>query len=183
LIISDNTKNMLSEAFERLMSKKSFDKITVNDITASCGVSRQTFYRHFKDKYDLLNWTYLELFNKTITHIGENSTWDEAALKILYGILQKSTFYSNALRSKDINSLGSFAFNTFMDFYERLIKINNPMLLDNDTLFLLEMYCRGSCEMCIRWAIGGMKESPKSLVALFKDGMPPRISEYLIREE
>ena len=35
-------------------TKKSIDKITVKDITENCGYSSATFYRHFKDKYDLI---------------------------------------------------------------------------------------------------------------------------------
>ena len=51
------TKEAISEAFCALLSKRTIDKITVKDIVAECGVNRQTFYYHFRDIYDLMEWT------------------------------------------------------------------------------------------------------------------------------
>ena len=47
---------MLAEGLKRSMKINEFEKVRVGDICEQSGVSRQTFYRHFKDKYDLLNW-------------------------------------------------------------------------------------------------------------------------------
>ena len=41
---------------KELMKRKSLEKITVSDIVQNCGLNRQTFYYHFQDKYDLVNW-------------------------------------------------------------------------------------------------------------------------------
>ncbi len=41
-----------------MLSKKELSKITITNITEECGVNRQTFYYHFKDIYDLLEWIY-----------------------------------------------------------------------------------------------------------------------------
>lgn len=49
-------KAALADAFKRLLSKRTIDKITVKDVVAECGVNRQTFYYHFKDIYDLMEW-------------------------------------------------------------------------------------------------------------------------------
>ena len=51
------TKEAIAQAFEGLLEKRSIDKITVKDIVAECGVNRQTFYYHFRDIYDLMEWT------------------------------------------------------------------------------------------------------------------------------
>ena len=50
------TKKVIADGFRYVMEKKSFDKITISDITDKCGLNRQTFYYHFQDKYELLNW-------------------------------------------------------------------------------------------------------------------------------
>ena len=51
-------KEILAESFRELAEKKSVDKITVPDIVENCGYSKTTFYRLFKDKYDLMAWDY-----------------------------------------------------------------------------------------------------------------------------
>ncbi len=53
---SQNTKQMLCDALISLSVKKAFSKITVSEIVNLCDVNRKTFYYHFTDVYDLLEW-------------------------------------------------------------------------------------------------------------------------------
>jgi AcrR family transcriptional regulator len=55
---SNITKMALADSLKRLMAEKTFSKIRVDDIVNGCGLRRQSFYYHFKDKYDLMNWIY-----------------------------------------------------------------------------------------------------------------------------
>lgn len=55
-INSQNTKQMLCDALIHLSAKKPFSKITVSEIVTLCNVNRKTFYYHFTDVYDLLEW-------------------------------------------------------------------------------------------------------------------------------
>ena len=50
------TEKALAASLKKLLEKKTLDKITVKDITDDCGVNRQTFYYHFHDVYDLVEW-------------------------------------------------------------------------------------------------------------------------------
>ena len=50
------TKFAIAFAFKELLLEKSIDKITINDITEKCGINRQTFYYHFHDIYELIEW-------------------------------------------------------------------------------------------------------------------------------
>lgn len=58
--MTNATKLALEESLKRLLLKKPLDKITINDLTTDCGISRMTFYYHFKDIYDLVEWSCLE---------------------------------------------------------------------------------------------------------------------------
>ena len=51
-----NTKTMIAETFFNMAKGKSIDKITVTDLVERCKISRQTFYYHFKDIMDVLEW-------------------------------------------------------------------------------------------------------------------------------
>ena len=50
------TKKELAKSLKRLASERLFEHVTVGDIVKECGVNRQTFYYHFSDKYELLDW-------------------------------------------------------------------------------------------------------------------------------
>lgn len=59
--MTNATKLALEESLKHLLLKKPLDKITINDLTTDCGISRMTFYYHFKDIYDLVEWCCLEM--------------------------------------------------------------------------------------------------------------------------
>lgn len=52
--MSQITKRALASSLKLLLLQKPLNKITINDIAEKCGVSRMTFYYHFKDVYDLV---------------------------------------------------------------------------------------------------------------------------------
>ena len=52
----NTTKLLLEESLKKLLLHKTIDKITINDLTKDCGISRMSFYYHFKDIYDLAEW-------------------------------------------------------------------------------------------------------------------------------
>ena len=75
------TKEILASSFREVADSKPVDKITVRDITENCGYSPATFYRHFRDKYDLIAWVYTRSVEKIMDTIDkENSTWNQSLL-------------------------------------------------------------------------------------------------------
>ena len=65
------TKQAIARGFKTLLLKKDFSKISVSDIAGQCGLNRQTFYYHFQDKYELLNWIY----SVSYTHLVCPCSW------------------------------------------------------------------------------------------------------------
>ena len=51
------TKKLLVESFQQVSREKKMSQITVKDITERATVNRATFYAHFTDKYDILDYT------------------------------------------------------------------------------------------------------------------------------
>lgn len=58
--MATSTKESLGNALKKMLTIKPIDKITVKDLVEECGVNRQTFYYHFDDVYDLLEWVFEE---------------------------------------------------------------------------------------------------------------------------
>ena len=58
--MSQVTKRALEQSLKHLLLKKPLTKITVGEIAEDCGINRMTFYYHFKDIYDLVEWSCLE---------------------------------------------------------------------------------------------------------------------------
>ena len=71
--MAQTTKKAFAASLKKLLSQKPLDKIKISDITNDCAVNRQTFYYHFKDIYDLLEWVYT---NEATRALGDKKTYD-----------------------------------------------------------------------------------------------------------
>ena len=74
-------KYRLADAMKNCMKKMPVEKITVKEIVTECGTTRQTFYRNFQDKYDLINWYFDKLLVKSFEHMGQGKTVYDALVK------------------------------------------------------------------------------------------------------
>lgn len=82
-----------------MAEKKSLSKITINDLTQACGVSRQTFYNNFKDIYDLVEWIYLKEVVTPIERGKIYDKWQDALTSIFQYISENHVFVLNTYRS------------------------------------------------------------------------------------
>jgi transcriptional regulator len=92
-------KRVLASTLKEMAEKKSLSKITINDLTQACGVSRQTFYNNFKDIYDLVEWIYLK---EVVTPIEKGKIydkWQDALTSIFLYISENHVFVLNTYRS------------------------------------------------------------------------------------
>ena len=78
----ERMKYRLADAMKQCMAKLPVEKITVKEIVEECGTTRQTFYRNFKDKYDLINWYFDKILQESFEHMGEGRTVYEGLGKI-----------------------------------------------------------------------------------------------------
>lgn len=103
---SNITKKALASALKELMQEKPFEKISVGDICEKCDMNRKSFYYHFKDKYDLVNW----IFDTEVIEISRGNSyedefeWYEDICGYFY---ENRAFYRKALRITGQNSFTS----------------------------------------------------------------------------
>lgn len=98
---SDATKQALSNALKQLLQKKQITKITINDIAEACGISRMTFYYHFKDIYDLADWTLQEVLRATIADNRTQDNWHQGFLNLLVVLKEHQSVILNTYRAID----------------------------------------------------------------------------------
>ena len=171
----EKMKYRLARSMKECMKTMSVDNITVKQITENCGVTRQTFYRNFMDKFDLINWYFGKILDQSFEHMGrETSVYDALVRKFTY-IEQEKQFFAAAFCYDEQNSLREHDFELILEFYSNLIFQKTGRRPDAETSFLLEMYCRGSIYMTVKWLLGGMKFPPAQLAKQLVLGMPEKL--------
>lgn len=111
---SNITKKALAAALKELMQKEPFEKISVSEICEQCSMNRKSFYYHFKDKYDLVNWIYDTEFIAVIRQKGSLAGWDLLEYLCRY-------FYEN--RSFYRKTLGINGQNSFSDYFREIVAL------------------------------------------------------------
>ena len=174
---NERTKYELADAMKRCMKTAPVEKITVKEIVEACGVTRQTFYRNFQDKYDLINWYFDKLLLKSFEHMGEGTTVYDGLVKKFEYLKEEHLFFAAAFRSDDQNSLKEHDFELILAFYENLIQEKTGCKMKEEMHDLLEMYCRSSVYMTVKWVLGKKMAAPEGLAELMVEAMPVKLKE------
>lgn len=115
------TNQMLCEAFTQLLTKKRFEKITINDLCDAAMVRRATFYTHFVDKYDFFSY-YVKQTRKQFADSWPGSKDEQTLYDFsLYMFRQLISFicaHMNLVR----NVTNSSAFSILMDILSEEIR-------------------------------------------------------------
>ena len=168
---SSITKKAIANGLKKLLKIKPFEKITISDITNQCGLNRQTFYYHFQDKYDLVNWIYYQEAIMVITQDLSIENWDIKVLDLLTTMKEDALFYQTTL--KDIysdefkNYLFSVSKGIFLEFIEHFIA--NSEMKDEKKTFIAEFISYGIVGMINDWVQKGMKQSPEEITQNIRD--------------
>ena len=104
---SNITKRALAGALRELMVDIPFEKIQVAHICERCDMNRKSFYYHFKDKYDLLNWIFDTDFIAFVQKFSDSQSLEQRVdeLRAVCGYFYDNRdFYRKALKTEGQNS-------------------------------------------------------------------------------
>ena len=164
--MSELTKKALAVSLKKLLSKKELSKITISNITDECGVNRQTFYYHFKDIYDLLEWIYK---NEVIDEIdNKDEEWQQRFLYIFKYVLKNKEFVKNTYNSISRKYVNKFIYEHTDKLLKNVIdeeaEKESIKVQDEDKTFIATFYRYSFVGIIQNWIEEGMKESPKEII-------------------
>lgn len=165
---SDLMKREFSRVLKELADSKPLESITVTELTKACGVSRGTFYNHFLDIYDLINWTFeTDIIAPLQSYILEHKgTWSGITERCLFKMYENRSFYSQAVRNTGQNNLRDYMQQRNLDSWKLLIEsyMGDSKKFDPETLNFIERYtAQGIANMVIAWAEQGMPIPPDKM--------------------
>ena len=74
------TKQAITASFLKLLAEKPLDRITVKDIVEDCGVSRNSFYYHYQDIFDLMDEVVQTETGKALGAHFDAASWQDALI-------------------------------------------------------------------------------------------------------
>ncbi len=160
------TKKAIAAAFKKVMETTAFEEIAVLDIAAACGISRRTFYYHFKDKYDLVQWIFQEEIIPDILAATTMDHWQEGSLSLCVYLQKNKEFYVDLLRSEGQNSLKEYLYTLTEKQVSLLITevLDGKQISDEDLKFIIDYYYYAFIGILSVWAQQNMQTEPKLIV-------------------
>ncbi|HVI41078.1 MAG TPA: TetR/AcrR family transcriptional regulator C-terminal domain-containing protein [Anaerovoracaceae bacterium] len=160
----NDVKELLAQSLQRLLEKKTLEKINVQEITRDCQVSRSTFYRQFLDKYDLMNYCYQVKVDKFLKELEYNNC-QNILTYIFYFLKEDKNFFENAIRTKGENSFLNFLYDYSFDFYKKeFLTRSKKDKLSNKETACIAFNCAGAVRLVEGWIKCRMKQSPEEAV-------------------
>ena len=170
---------ILAESLKELAAKKPIEKITIKEITDKAGVIRPTFYNHFQDKYELLEWiTVNEIFLPTDPLFG-NGMLKEGITFILTAMVRDAEFYKRAVQLEGQNSFNDIFVRCVAQTIKKYIKLEKLEAVGKFPWLTVDVvadfYAHTIGYVVIEWIRGGMQVSTEELtevaISMFQSSM------------
>ena len=171
----------IADSMKQLMKSKPFDDISVNDIINKCGVSRKTFYYHFFDKYDVVNWIFKTDVVDSILESTTLDNWADGSSKLCRYIYDNRTFYTNAVNVTGKNSFKEYLNNlTRMQVEKLTAQACGSRIVDKaDKDFMIDFFYNAFIGVLTTWINGGMKDTPELIVKRWKTIADKSLENYV----
>ena len=120
--MSELTKRALEQSLKNLLLQKPLIKITISDIADDCGINRMTFYYHFKDIYDLVEWSCQEDAAKALAGKKTYETWQQGFEQIFEAVLAIKPFIMNVYHSVSREQVENYLYQLTYDLLEGVVE-------------------------------------------------------------
>lgn len=181
--MSQITKRALEQSLKNLLLKKPLTKITVGDIADDCGISRMTFYYHFKDIYDLVEWSCLEDARRALDEKKTYETWQQGLLQIFEAVQENKPFILNVYRCVHREQVEKY----LQPLVDRLVlsvideEVGDRTVRDEDKQFIAQVYSYIFIGLMLDWIKEDMQTDPQPLVDRLAKLIRGSMSEALSR--
>lgn len=158
------TYKLLAEALIKLLQKKPFAEIRLNEICEEALVHKTTFYHHFTDKYDLLKYTITLIQKEMLTKLDTSSEdnlldyYCNLAKIYMSNIKKNQQFYRSILSSEGNTICTDLLYDLLIeDVEKRLGQVDIP------SFYISSYYVSGVFAVINEWFLRGMKESEEEI--------------------
>ena len=184
--MSQFTKRALEDSLKHLLLQKPLNKITINDIAEDCGINRMTFYYHFKDIYDLVEWACLEDAQRALDGKKSYETWQQGFVQIFRAVQENKPFVMNVYRCVDRAQVEKYlkplTDNLLMGVIDE--QAEGITVREEDKEFIARVYSYVFIGIMLDWIKDDMKADPKLIVdklaILMKDSLADALRRFRI---
>ena len=163
---SQLTKRALEESLKSLLLEKPLGKITIADITDDCGISRMTFYYHFQDIYDLVEWSCEEDAARAIAGNKTADTWQTGLLDTFLSLRENKPFITSIYHDMSREQVERFLVPVVSDLVKEVVDEHaaRRCVREQDRDFIARFFVHALIGTVLDWIARDMRDDPQQLV-------------------
>ena len=176
-------KEILTDSFQELAAEKSIDKITIQEIVDNCGYSPATFYRHFKDKYDLIAWEHTRAIAKIVDKtVADDYQWKQTLYDGARLYNENKEYLVNLLQ----HTSGHDSFMQYMTeincaaLEKYILSVKGDQKLTHDEMMYVKLYCYGLVGLACEWMLGQIDATLEEIAEVYERSIPEPLKKYLL---
>ncbi len=173
---ANDSKKRFVQALKSLAKNEPVENITTEEIVKTAGLSRQTFYKYFMDKYDLAFWCYRMGMDHVIeSYRNQSISFHDMNVAMLNMMLGEKDFYRNLWAHFEVQNSFFRQYHRFS--YEETVKYFGR--LNKSDRALVDLYSFGCNLMIMQWVNNGMVEDVEFMATLFDRALPDFMQSLL----
>lgn len=160
-----NTKKALADSLKDLLRTRPLSKVTIADITEGCGINRMTFYYHFRDIYDLVEWICREECSAALGGPLDRETWQEGFCRLCRHVLEERSFFTAVYHSVSREELENYLYRATYSILRRALDefAGDSPVGEEEKRFIADFYKFALVGLELEWLRSGMREPPEEL--------------------
>ena len=161
-----STKTLLSEYLTNLLKTTSLDDITVSEVVSGSGVSRMTFYYHFKNLNELVDWSFSKRLGESFSVLTETDSWQDGIEEIFKFFLDRRDIMLNIFHSSNGIHFDVYLENAIEPVILQDMEKRDPYKnLPSDNLnFIVRFATHAIIGFLLDWIREGMKRRPDEVI-------------------
>lgn len=167
--MKDLTKYALGDALRKLLTEKPLNKITISDITKECGCNRMTFYYHFHDIYELVEWVFEQEAERALEGKITLEGWQDGLRNVFARLQENKVLVMNIHRNANLDVLEPFLHRLAKEPLETFVQevAGGREMDEEDAQFFASFVEYGLLGMLRDWVDKGMKGDTEMIIARF----------------
>ena len=180
--MAKETEKAIAKSLKKLLNEKPLNKVTISDIANDCGINRMTFYYHFKDIYNLVEWIFAQEFEQAVGEIALES-WQDGACRGFEYMVENKNFILNVYHSMSRNQLETYLNQMiFPVLYKFINSIPEAAAVkEEDKKFIVNLHTVGLVAVMLQWVGQDMQPDWKPIVKKLSIMESGSFKECLVR--
>ena len=156
-------KKIAAKLMEMVCETRDLTQVSVYELADELKISRTSFYRNFRDKFDVVDWIFERIVVDPVNSDQLEDTYAARVLLSLEVISEHKVFFQSVMRYHGQNAFEQSYFSCISQDFQKRYRSRFPEVSDSFFVSWIEFYTAGIVRIVSKWLQDDCRESPQEV--------------------